>query len=159
MRLVALRRISVGAATSSKQPTKRGKVSQSDFVEALSLDNVAESDMKSEAKSDAVPSLAPGFANFPAPRDELVQRAVPRSFWTKIFNRNIVENHKDASRSDFDTPVIRVCQIVFAILNFKLRMYVLPFVYSLLFISFPQCCLILLYHFLKPNFCSMCPSP
>ena len=62
-----------GAAASSKQPAKKGKVSQFDFVEALSPDDVAESNMKSEAKSEAVPSLAPGFANFPAPRDELMQ--------------------------------------------------------------------------------------
>ena len=62
-----------GAVASSRQPAKRGKVSQSDFVEALPPNDVAESNMKSEAKSDAVPSLATGFANFPAPRDELVQ--------------------------------------------------------------------------------------
>ena len=41
-----------GAAASTKQSAKRGKVLQSDFVEALLLDNVAESDMKSEAKSE-----------------------------------------------------------------------------------------------------------
>ena len=115
--------------------------------------------MKSEAKSDAVPSLAPGFANFPAPRDELVQRALSGSFRTKIFNQSIAEFLKDANKSDFDTPVIRVCQAFIAILNFKSRMYVLVFVYYLPFIMFPQCCLILHYLFLNPNFWSMCPGP
>ena len=108
-----------GAAALSKQPDKRGKVSQSDVVEGLPPDDIAKSNMKSEAKSDAVPSLAPGFANFPAPRDELVQRAVPRSFRTKIFNRSIAEFLKDADRLDFDTPVIRVCQTFITTLNFK----------------------------------------
>ena len=84
-----------------------------------------------------MPSLAPGFANFPAPRDELVQRAVPGSFRTKIFNMSIAEFLKDTNRLDFDTPVIRVCQTFIATLNFKLQMYVLPFVYSHPFIMFP----------------------
>ena len=141
-----------GAPASNKQPAKRGKASQSDIIEALPPDDVAESDMKSKAKSDTVPSLAPGFANFPAPRDELVQRAIPGSFRTKIFNRSIAEFLKDANRSDFDTRVIRVCQTFIATLNFKSRMYVLLFIYCLLFIIFQQCCLSLLYLFLKPNF-------
>ena len=147
-----------GASASSRQPAKRGKVSQSDFVEALPPDDVAESDMKSEAKSDAVPSLAPGFANFPAPKDVLVQRALPGSFQTKIFNRSISEFLKDADRSDFDTPVIRVFQALIAILNFKSRMYVLRFVYYLPFIM-PQCFVIFHYLFLAPNFWSMCVGP
>ena len=62
-----------GAAASSKQLAKRRKVSESDFIEALPPHDIAKSDMKSEAKSKALPSLTPGFANFPAPRDELVQ--------------------------------------------------------------------------------------
>ena len=115
--------------------------------------------MKSEAKSDAVPSLALRFANFPTPRDKLVQRALPRSFQTKIFNRSIAEFLKDVDRSDFDTPVIRVYQAFIAILNFKSRMYVLLFVYCFPFIMFTQCCLILHYLFSAPNFWSMFPGP
>ena len=114
--------------------------------------------MKSEAKSDAVPSFAPRFANFPAPRDERVQRAIPGSFQTKIFNRSISKFLKDADKSDFDTPKIRVFQAFIAILNFKSRMYVLRFIYCLPFIM-PQCFVIFHYLFSAPNFWSMCPGP
>ena len=97
-----------GATGASKRPSKRGKVSYRDAPQEVPTENVSESDVKSEAKSDLAPAMTFAFANISVPRMDLVQRCDPGSFVTRILNQSISEFLKQPDRSDFDTPVIQV---------------------------------------------------
>ena len=61
-----------GAAGASRRPSKRGKVSYQDAAQIVPTENVAKSDVKSEAKSDPAPAMTLAFANISAPRMDLV---------------------------------------------------------------------------------------
>ena len=98
-----------GAVGSSRRPLKRGKLSNQDAAHAVPTENVTESDVKSEAKSDPVPVMTLAFANASASRMDLVQRCKPGSFVTRILNQSIAKFLRQPDRSEFDTAVIRVC--------------------------------------------------
>ena len=80
-----------GAGGSSKRPLKRGKVSDPDAIEVIPAENVAESEVKSEAKSNPTPVMTLPFANAPAPKEDLVQHCKPGSFLIRILNQSIAE--------------------------------------------------------------------
>ena len=81
----------------------------------MPTENVAESDVKSETKSDPAPAMTLAFANIAAPRMDLVQRCDPGSSVTRILNQSIAEFLRHPDRSEFDTVVIRVCHWVIAL--------------------------------------------
>ena len=61
-----------GAAGVSRHPSKRDKVSYQDAAQVVPIENVAESDVKSEAKSDPAPAMTLAFVNISALRMDLV---------------------------------------------------------------------------------------
>ena len=89
-----------GAAGASRRPSKRGKVTYQDAAQIVPTENFAESDVKSEAKSDPAPTMSLAFANISAPRMDLVQRCDPGSFVTRILNQSIAEFLRQPDRSD-----------------------------------------------------------
>ena len=104
-----------GAVGASRRLSKRGKVSYQDAAQVVPTENVAESNVKSEAKSDPAPAMTLAFANISAPRMDLVQRCDLGSFIIRILNQSIAEFLRQPDRSEFDTAVIRVCHWVIAL--------------------------------------------
>ena len=61
-----------GVAASSKSPLMRGKVSDTNVADVVPPESNAESNVKSEGKSEPVPTMILAFANASAPKEGLV---------------------------------------------------------------------------------------